>query len=104
MTKKELAEFLIKNFTDKNGNLNLRFLDFSHFNGNVYIDNMKVKNDLDQSDQTVHGDLNQSQQFVSGDLSQTYHYVEGDLYQYAQTVEGNLYQNNQKVKGEITND
>lgn len=41
--KQEIRDWLLENATDDEGNLDLSDLDFSNFNGNVLIDNMKVK-------------------------------------------------------------
>ncbi|MEG2229962.1 MAG: hypothetical protein RRY22_04220, partial [Bacilli bacterium] len=58
-------------------NLNLSELDFSDFDGDIYIRLMKVKHNLYQDGQEV----------------------QGSLFQDFQEVKGNLYQDNQKVKG-----
>jgi len=76
-TIEETKEWLLENRTDKNGNLDLSGLDFSDFDGNVDISEMKVKRYLFQDNQKV---------------GKT-------LFQHNQKVEGNLYQENQQVKG-----
>ena len=83
-------EVLLELFTDEDGNLYLSHLDFSDFEGDVYIDNMKVNWNLRQKQQEVGGHLFQSKQKVKGDLYQSYHEVKGDYY--ATDI---------KVKGEI---
>ena len=70
MNKKELVEFLIKNFTDEKGNLDLINLDFSNFEGNIYLSEMRVKEHLYQNYQEVQGNLYQDCQEVQGDLFQ----------------------------------
>ena len=42
-TIEELRNYLLENYVDENGNLVLDNLDFSDFQGNVYINNMKVQ-------------------------------------------------------------
>ena len=68
MNKKELVKFLIKNFTNANGNLDLSQLDFSDFDGNISISRMKVKGNLYQDLQKVKGNLYQREQKVEGNL------------------------------------
>ena len=86
----ELKEFLLNNFTDEFGDLDISGLDFSDFDGVVNISNMKVKSDLIQDFQEV-----------EGNLYQHYQVVEGFLYQDGQEVKGNLIQNNQEVEGDL---
>lgn len=62
--KQEIRDWLLENATDDEGNLDLSDLDFSNFNGNVLIDNMKVKKSLNQSCQKVGEDLQQHDQKV----------------------------------------
>ena len=101
MNKKELVKFLIKNFTNANGNLDLSQLDFSDFDGNISISRMKVKGDLHQDWQKVEGDLYQDCQEVEGNLYQNSQEVEGNLYQDCQEVEGDLHQSWQEVNGDL---
>ena len=42
-SKKEIRDWLLENCVDENGDLALMYLDFSDFEGNVYISYMKVK-------------------------------------------------------------
>ena len=90
MNRKELVKFLIENFTDVDGDLDLRNLDFSDFEGNVLISGMEVKGDLKQSRQIVRGILYQERQQVQGDLMQDCQEVNGDLWQSDQEVNGDL--------------
>ena len=104
MTKKGLVKFLVDNFKDAFGNLDLSKLDFTNedikcvnisrmkVNGVLFQDFQKVKGDLWQADQEVGGDLHQDMQKVKGDLGQGGQEVGGDLYQNFQKVGGNLYQ------------
>lgn len=69
-SKEEIKKWLLENCVDKDGDLNLIGLDFSDFNGNIYIGAMKVKGDLVQCHQTVKGDLHQTYQVVGGTLFQ----------------------------------
>jgi len=88
-TIEEVKEWLLENRVDSEGDLALRGLDFSDFDGNVWIGDMKVKKNLWQHEQEVGGDLFQYRQTVGG-----------GLYQYEQTAGGDLYQHDQKVKGD----
>lgn len=86
----EIRDWLLENAVDNEGDLYLIGLDFSNFDGDVYIGLMKVKKSLHQNDQVVTGDLYQQSQRVEGFLKQNY-----------QTVNGYLMQNFQKVSGEF---
>ena len=92
----ELKEFLLKNFIDELGDLDISGLDFSDFDGAVDISHMKIKGDLWQIGHQVKGDLYQDRQVVSGDLQQDDHLVLGDLFQGEQRVSGKIFQN--KIK------
>jgi len=67
-SEKEIRDWLLENAVDDNGDLNLKNLDFSDFDGDVHIGGMKVKNTLYQYGQNVGGDLYQLYQKVKGDL------------------------------------
>ncbi len=96
LTKEEV---LLELFTDEDGDLYLSWLDFSDFDGDVWVSGLKVKKDLRLNDNMVKGNLWQNSCVVEGDLYQSYHEVKGNLYQDEQTVKGNLYQSYQKVEG-----
>ena len=97
--REEIKSWLLENCIDENGDLDLMYLDFSDFEGNVDISFMKVKGDLYQHNQRVGRNLYQDYQEVKGDLSQYNQEVKANLLQGYQKVEGNLYQSNQKVSG-----
>ncbi|MEG3037063.1 MAG: hypothetical protein RR832_05840, partial [Bacilli bacterium] len=59
-TIEEAKNWLIENRVSKDGNLILNELDFSDFDGDVYIGLMKIKHNLYQSGQEVKGSLDQS--------------------------------------------
>ena len=82
----EIKKWLLENRKDKNGDLDLSDLDFSDFDGDVYINNMKVKKTLYQSHQEV-----------GENLYQAFQKVDKDLFQGQQEVGENLYQENQEV-------
>lgn len=98
---KKLKDYLLENYVKENGDLDIRGLDLSDFDGDVYIGEMKVKGNLYQSSQKVEGYLYQDNQQVKGYLYQESQKVEGDLHQSYQEVEGNLRQNFQKVEGNL---
>ena len=102
-TKEEIKQWLLKNCIDKKGNLDLSDLDFSDFNGNIYINRMKVKRDLWQNHQEVQRHLYQDHQEVNGNLLQTHQKVIGKLYQNNQRVDDKLMQDNRSniIKIEI---
>ena len=86
----EIRDWLLENAVDDDGDLDMSYLDFSDFDGDVYTWNMRVKGNLHQDDHEVQGDLYQSGQEVKGNLSQG-----------SQGVGGNYYCSNVKVKGNI---
>ena len=90
--KEEIRDWLLNNCINENGSLNLSGLDFSDFEVDIDISNMKVKGNLIQSYQKVKGELWQSNQEVEGSLYQSFQKVEGSLYQNSQEVKGILYQ------------
>lgn len=64
----EIRDWLLENAVDEEGDLYLIGLDFSDFDGDVYICNMKVKNDLYQNFQIVGKSLIQNYQKVGKDF------------------------------------
>ena len=97
LSKKEIRKWLLKNCIDEFGNLDLSGLDFSGFNGNVIIAEMKVKKDLVSNYQNVGGSLFQGYQKVGRYLFQGDQIVGGHLTQNYQKVKGDIYQNNQSA-------
>ena len=89
-TIKELRDYLLDNYVDGDGDLYINGLDFSNFDGDVYITGMKVQ-----------GNLYQDSQNVQGDLYQNYQTAQGDLAQNSQEVQGNLYHGYSKYGGEL---
>ena len=89
-TKQEITKWLLENAVNGDGDLSLRGIDLSKFEGNVYITKWKVKKDLSLNDCEVGGDLFQNFQVVKGDLFQDSQVVKGDLWQDNQLVEGDL--------------
>lgn len=67
-SKAEIKQWLLENCVDDNGELNLIGLDFSDFEGDVYIAKWKIKNNLHQCSQQVGGDLYQYNQKVIGKI------------------------------------
>ena len=100
----ELKEFLLKNFLDENGDLDISGLDFSDFDGTVDISFMTVKNSLMQANQKVGASLSQEEQRVEKNLYQDSQEVGGHLLQDRQRVGRDLVQNRQRVKGSLLQD
>ena len=100
-TNEEITKWLLENAVNKNGDLDLRGIDLSKFEGNVYITKLKVKKDLFMSDCEVGGNLYQNFQKVNGDLLQDNQVVKGDLWQDVQNVKGDLWQEDQEVEGDL---
>lgn len=90
---KKLKDYLLENYVNEFGNLDIRGLDFSDFDGHVVISDIKVK-----------GDLYQHNHKVEGNLYQDFQKVEGNLWQDEQKVRGNLHQDRQKVEGVLFQD
>lgn len=93
----EIRDWLLKNAVDDEGNLDLSNLDFSDFDGNVFINYMRVKRSLYQNCQEVGDSLLQRNQIVAKNLYQDSQNVGGELLQNNQKVKENLYQSNQTV-------
>lgn len=68
----KVRDWLLENRIDKDGHLDLRGLDFSEFEGDVYISEMIVKGNLCQNDQYVYGNIYQSYSEAEGILEQRY--------------------------------
>lgn len=82
MTPKEKGQFLIDNFKNERGDLDLTYVDLSDFHGDVVISSWKV----------------------GGDLYLDHQEVRGSLFQNNQKVGRNLFQDEQEAKGFITQD
>jgi len=98
-SKEEIKKWLLENCVDEYGNLYLSDIDLSDFNGNVYINDWKVKKSLSQGWHKVGGHLSQGWQTVGGNLYQYIHKrVDGSLYQqqYSKNIKGDILQKNYK--------
>lgn len=91
-SKEYIKKWLLKNAVNKNGHLDLSYLDFSDFDGDIFINHMKVK-----------GTLWQNFQEVEGDICQDFQTTCRNLYQDCNNVKGNLSQIMQKVDGKFIN-
>lgn len=76
----EIRDWLLENAVDNEGDLVLSDLDLSNFNGNVYIDYMKVKKSLFQDCQDVGENLHQDFQKVGKSLYQAFQNVGEEFY------------------------
>ena len=94
LSKEEIKKWLLENCVDKSGTLYLGQLDFSDFDGDIYINDLIVKQNLYQNRQQVKGNLYQENQSVGKDLCQCYQEVKGNLFQNGQEVEENIFQDN----------
>lgn len=83
----EIRDWLLENAVDEGGDLYLVGLDFSDFDGDVYINDMKVKNNLHQNYQKVGKSLRQDFQKVGENLYQAFQDVDKSLYQDYQEVD-----------------
>lgn len=70
-TIEEIRDYLLKNRVDGYGDLMLSGLDFSDFEGDVYIDYIKTRCDLYQDNQKVQGDLYNRNSRYGGNLYET---------------------------------
>lgn len=100
-TREEIKQWILDNCIDEGGDVDLRKLDFSDFDGDVWLSQMKVKKSLYQDHQEVGEELYQDEQKVNGDLYQNRQKVGGGLIQAYQKVDGNLRQDHQKIKGDL---
>ena len=80
ITAEEKKEWILKNCTNENGDIDLESLDFSDFKGQIMLHGWKVGGNLLQGYQEVKGDLYQIHQKVNGTLDQRYQKA-GCLYQ-----------------------
>ena len=103
-TPEEFKQYILENFRNDDGDIVICNVDLSDFDGNVYIDQWTVKNNLHQGYQMVGGDLYQSNQIVVGYLYQHVQTVGKDLWQNFQEVHQTLKQNNQMVIGNLHQD
>ncbi|MEG0282579.1 MAG: hypothetical protein RR662_05325 [Clostridia bacterium] len=76
----EIRDYLLANRVNEKGNIDLSHLDFSDFEGDIFIYSMKVKKDLVQGRQEVRGNLYQNNQQVQGDLYQGGQEANGKFY------------------------
>ena len=97
LNKDEIKKWLLENCVNEVGNLDLSGLDFSDFDGNVFIEEMKVKKNLIQSSQEVGGFLLQDNQKVGKWLGQDHQEVAGNINQSHQKVGGFVDQDHQEV-------
>ena len=58
--KQKLVDYLLMNYIDKNGNLNLEGLNFGDFGGDICINNMIAKGNIHQNDHRCGGNIYQS--------------------------------------------
>ena len=67
-TKTEIKNWLLENAVDEFGDLMISNLDFSDFEGDVFIHGMKVQGNLIQSHQKVKGNLYNRNNKYGGNL------------------------------------
>lgn len=91
LSVKEKKEWILENCINKYGHVDLSYLDFSDFDGNVYFDYIKTKHNLYQNYQIVKGCLYQECQKVNEDLHQEYQKVNEGLHQDCQEAKGKFY-------------
>lgn len=99
---RQIKNWLLENAVNKHGDLILSKLDFSDFEGDVYIDSMKVKGSLFQNGQRVQDCLHQEGHEVLGILKQYGHTVGGNLYQGYHKVKSDLFQSESEVLGDLS--
>lgn len=113
ISKEKLKEFILKNCVNERGNIEMCDLDFSDFEGDVYIEQWTVNGDIHQSGHISYGSiyqeyqnavnlfqgrcsveksLNQSRCIVGGNLTQNKHRVGGSIIQNHHYCEGIIYQ------------
>ena len=103
-TPEEFKKFILKNFRNEDGDIEICNVDLSDFDGDVFISNWTVKNDLHQGSQKVGGDLRQGSQKVGGDLDQCCQTVGGDLWQHNQEFGDTLYDHKSKEDEKIVDE
>lgn len=101
LSNEKIKQWLLKNCVNEYGDLHLSDLDFSDFDGDIFIDHWKVKGSLYQLGHEVGESLCQSNHKVGGILNQNSQTVGRNLYQENHIVKGKLCQSTQQVKGKI---
>lgn len=76
-TKEEIRDWLLNNCLDEEGNLILSNLDFSNFEGDVYMNGLKVKHSLHLNFQEIGGDVGQVGCTIAGRLYQKGNRING---------------------------
>ena len=85
LTPEEKKEWILQNCIDHKGDIDLMDLDFRDVNANVFLNWMKVKRSIYQTDQEA-----------GSDIIQSYQKAGGDIIQYNQKAGGSVYQKNQR--------
>jgi len=101
MTKKELVEIIKKEFKDKNGNINLKSLDFGEFDGTIDISGIKCRGNIIQEGHRNEGNILQWCHENNGDIYQGGHENKGDIYQDEHENKGDIFQGEHQNKGNI---
>lgn len=102
LSKKEiLVQFLLNNYMDEKGNINISDLDFGEFEGAVIITGIKSKGDVFQYWHKNGGDVIQWGHENLGDIAQSKHENAGDIEQYEHKNKGHIDQSNHENNGKI---
>ena len=89
INRKDLEQILIDNFTDNDGNLDLRGLDFRDFSGDIMLHEMKAKKTIYNMSQNANEILNTFQ--------------EADVITNANQEAREIWNNGQSAKDKISN-
>lgn len=102
-TIEELRDYLLDNYIDEEGDLDLMGLDFSGFYGDIYLTGMKVNGDLYQGFLKIGGDLIANMCEVEESLLLNGSKIKGDFYCEGNEVGGKVFTNEpKKLLKEIT--
>lgn len=113
-TKEETVKWLLENRIDEDGNINISNLDFGEFKGNLLMDGMRLKRNIDQSQHENEGYIYQYGHKNKGhilqgghenrdDVLQSAHANKGDISQSRHGNKGNILQYEQKNEGRVIN-
>lgn len=79
-SKEELVDYLLENFVNDKGELDISNLDFQDFKGNINISGIKCEGGIKQGDHESKSYIDQARQKNLGPLFQNYQNNKGDLF------------------------
>jgi len=103
MKKQELVKLLKKEFTNKEGNIDISGLDFGDFKGGIILNGIKSKGYIEQSLHSNKGYIYQCRHSNKGSIDQSDHSNKGNIEQSEHSNEGRIFQYGHSNKSEVMN-